>query len=176
MAADPPDRRRVLKLATCAAGGGIGAATLGPIARFLGDPAGRVTVTSPTTPLDVGDAGLVRVGGPPVRVDVVAPLVRDGWSSAQQVVLGAAWLRRTGPETVEALSAVCPHLGCAVAWDGEHQRYVCPCHKSLFGPDGGLLEGESPRGLDPLPIEVKGGRLQLTWQRFRIGASTRELA
>jgi Rieske Fe-S protein len=176
MAVDPPDRRRFLKLATCAVGGGVGVAALAPLGRFLADPAGKITVTSPTTPLDVGAATILRVGEPPTKVDVVAPIVRDAWSAAQQVVLGAAWLRRTGPDTVEALSAVCPHLGCAVGWDGGRGAYVCPCHETLFAPSGEVQHGPSPRGLDPLPVTIQDGRLQLTWTRYRIGTANREPA
>lgn len=35
-----------------------------------------------------------------------------------------------------ALSALCSHLGCPVAWNPADQRFHCPCHESTFDPDG----------------------------------------
>jgi Rieske Fe-S protein len=171
-----PDRRRFLKIATCALGGGVGLVLVAPAIRLAIDPAGQTTVTSPTEPLDVGSLDRFKLGQPPRRVDVVAPLVKDAWITSRNVVLGAAWLRRTAPDRVEAVSAVCPHLGCAIAWDDTQRNYLCPCHDSRFSVEGNRLTGPSERGLDPLPVAIKDGRLQLTWLRFKSGGGTRELA
>ena len=45
-----------------------------------------------------GPADRVQIGGPPRRFEVVAPMVKDAWTSAQNVVLGAARIRRTAPD------------------------------------------------------------------------------
>ncbi|MGE3547358.1 MAG: ubiquinol-cytochrome c reductase iron-sulfur subunit, partial [Kofleriaceae bacterium] len=142
--------------------------------RLLGSPAGDVTVTSPRDPLDLGPVERFTVGPAPRRVEVVAPMLKDGWTSARNVVLGAAWVRRTAPQKVDAFSAVCPHLGCAVGWDAGAGNYLCPCHDSRFAAAGDRLTGPSERGLDPLPVQIKDGRLQLTWVRYRPGRATRE--
>ena len=31
-----------------------------------------------------------------------------------------------------ALSSTCPHLGCQVRWEGQNNRYFCPCHNGTF--------------------------------------------
>ena len=103
---------------------------------------------------------------------VLAPVVKDAWTSANNVVLGAAWLVRTTPEKVEAFSAVCPHLGCAIGW--ENDGFLCPCHESRFAATGEKQTGPSERGLDPLPVAIQGDRLQLTWIRYKLGQSSRE--
>ena len=168
------DRRRFLKVATCAIGGGVGLAVGVPVLTLLADPAGKVTVTTPTAPLDLGPAEQFRAGAEPRRVDIIAPIVKDAWMAARNVVLGAAWVRRTAPDKIVALSAVCPHLGCAVGWDAGAGNFLCPCHDSRFSPEGGKLTGPSERGLDELPLAVVEGRLQLTWVRYKIGSTSRE--
>jgi menaquinol-cytochrome c reductase iron-sulfur subunit len=169
---DDPDRRKFLKVATCAIGGGLGLAAGIPAVKLLLDPTGKQIVTTPKEPLDLGPADRLRVGGPPRRFDVIAPVVQDAWTSATNVVLGAAWLRRTAPDKIEAFSGTCPHLGCAIGWEGD--GFLCPCHDSRFTASGEKQTGPSERGLDPLPIEIKGDRLQLTWIRYKLGQSNRE--
>ncbi len=171
-----PDRRRFLQIATCAIGGGVGLVAVAPVLRLVGAPAGQQTVTAPTDPLDVGNADQFKVGQPPRRVDVIAPVVQDAWSASHDVVLGAAWVRRTQDGKIEAFSAVCPHLGCAVGWDPAAGNYLCPCHDSRFDISGNRMTGPAERGLDPLPVEIKDGRLQLRWVRYKMGGTGRETA
>jgi quinol---cytochrome c reductase iron-sulfur subunit, bacillus type len=168
------DRRKFLKVATCAIGGGVGLAVVGPVLTLLAEPAGKITVTTPSAPLDLGPAENFRAGNEPHKVDIVAPVIQDAWTSARNVVLGAAWVRRTAPDRLLALSAVCPHLGCAIGWDAGAGNFLCPCHDSRFSPTGDKLTGPSERGMDELPLEIKDGRVQLTWVRFKTGQSTRE--
>ncbi len=176
MGEGPPDRRRFLKVATCALGGGVGVVATVPVLGLLADPSGKQTVTASSDPFDLGPLARFAIGAPPTRVEIVAPIVKDAWSAARDVVLGAAWVRRTAPTKVEALSAVCPHLGCAVGWDDKQSDYLCPCHDSRFNPDGARTTGPSERGLDPLPVKIVGERLELTWVRYKLGQTSREPA
>lgn len=43
--------------------------------------------------------------------------------------------------TVHKLSAVCPHLGCIVAWNSTEQTWDCPCHGSRFSAEGRVYQG-----------------------------------
>jgi menaquinol-cytochrome c reductase iron-sulfur subunit len=167
------DRRTFLKLATCGLGAGVGLAVGIPTLSLVIDPAGQRTVTTPKEPIDLGDPA--RVGPTWQRVDVVAPVVRDAWTAARDVLLGAAWVRKRA-DKLEALSAVCPHLGCAVGWQAEKKSFFCPCHDSAFSENGEHGAGPAKRGLDPLPIEVRDGRLRLTWIRYKLDTGTREPA
>jgi Rieske Fe-S protein len=176
--AEDPDRRRFLKTATCALGGGLGLVIAAPALRLVVAPSELSTVVTPTAPIDVGPADGLRVGAPWRRVDVVAPVVKDAWTTARDVVLGAAWVRRPSDGKLEALSATCPHLGCAVGWQPDDKSFLCPCHDSRWSDAGELVANTGPakRGLDPLPIEVKDGRLRLTWVRYKLDTATREPA
>lgn len=63
----------------------------------------------------------------------------------------------------QVLSAICPHEGCEVAWEQNRNRFSCPCHESYFAADGARISGPSPRGLDPLPMRVQDGKLQVQY-------------
>jgi Rieske Fe-S protein len=173
MSEDDPDRRKFLKLATCGLGGVVGIAATAPAISLLVAPASRQTVSTPKDPVDLGDAEIAKAWADWRKVDVVAPEVRDGWTTARNVVLGAAYVRANGAQ-FEAVSGVCPHLGCPVGWDG--RAFLCPCHDSKFATNGDRETGPSLRGLDPLPIEVKDGRLRLTWIRYKLDTASREPA
>jgi menaquinol-cytochrome c reductase iron-sulfur subunit len=176
MGDDDPDRRKFLKLATCGVGGAVGLAAAIPALSLVIAPSRRKTVTTPRDPIDIGDAGML---GPEWRkVDVIAPEVRDAWVTARNVLLGAAWIRKPDKsDKIDALSGVCPHLGCPVGWDVAKKTFLCPCHNSHFGSHGETLgDGPAKRGLDPLPIEVRNGRLRLTWITYKLDIPTREPA
>jgi menaquinol-cytochrome c reductase iron-sulfur subunit len=170
----PPDRRRFLKVATCALGGGVGIAVVVPAVSYLLHPVGRRTVTAAAEPIDA--IAVAALGQQPVRVPLVARSVRDAWSSSNDAPLGAAWVRRDERGDVHALSSVCPHLGCAVAFEPGANAFRCPCHESAFALNGDRRSGPSERGLDPLPLTVENGRVKITWVRYRAGGTDREPA
>ncbi|MGY5115278.1 FAD-dependent oxidoreductase [Streptomyces sp. 900105755] len=49
---------------------------------------------------------------------------------------------------LQAVSAVCTHLGCLVAFNRAEQAWECPCHGSRFAPDGRILQGPAVKPLD----------------------------
>jgi glycine/D-amino acid oxidase-like deaminating enzyme/nitrite reductase/ring-hydroxylating ferredoxin subunit len=51
--------------------------------------------------------------------------------------------------TVHRRSAVCPHLGCIVAWNPSASTWDCPCHGSRFDKFGAVINGPSPKDLNP---------------------------
>jgi len=177
---DPPPpasdatRRRFLQVATCAVGGGVGAALLVPVARLVGHTVGTVVVSAPTDPIDAIAAD--QVGALPVRVPLVAARVQDAYASTANVVLGAAWLRRGKDGQIAALSSVCPHKGCAIGFAEGAQRFECPCHSATFDLDGNRLSGPAERGLDPLPVIIERGRVKVTWVRYQNGGADRKPA
>jgi glycine/D-amino acid oxidase-like deaminating enzyme/nitrite reductase/ring-hydroxylating ferredoxin subunit len=96
-------------------------------AHFVGD---RLRRPAPATLDDLqpgGDGQLLEVGG--------------------ELVAAA----RDADGTVHALSPVCTHLGCRVAWNRAERSWDCPCHGSRFGVDGRVLQGPATRPLgEPL--------------------------
>lgn len=46
-----------------------------------------------------------------------------------------------------ALDRRCTHLGCLVKWDEGEKRFLCPCHRSLYGSKGEVLRGPALKPL-----------------------------
>ncbi len=58
-----------------------------------------------------------------------------------------------------ALWQQCTHLGCTVPWIEGESRFHCPCHSSIFTPDGEIISGPAPRPMDIFPIEIIDGEV-----------------
>jgi Rieske Fe-S protein len=164
------ERRSFLKIVGGALMSALGAALAVPAAIFYTGPARQQREAD--APADAGP--LMRLPeNTPVRVALLAKRRLDAWTAFTDVTLGAAWLVRRGNE-VKAFSSVCPHAGCSVDWDAQKSCFACPCHGSEFAPDGARRDGPSPRGMDPLAVEVKDGRVFVAYKRFRQGVPDRE--
>ena len=57
---------------------------------------------------------------------------------------------------IVALSRVCTHLGCLVAYSESRGKLVCPCHAAEFNLDGKVLAGPAPRALEPVAVTIEG--------------------
>lgn len=63
-----------------------------------------------------------------------------------------------------ALSSTCPHLGCQVHWEGQNNRFFCPCHNGAFDPSGKAIAGppaEAGQSLLRYPLKVENGLLYI---------------
>jgi menaquinol-cytochrome c reductase iron-sulfur subunit len=84
------------------------------------------------------------------------------------------WAVKTSDTAVAVFSPVCTHLGCQVGWDPASQRFVCPCHNSIFTQDGAVVSGPAPRALDQLPSKVKDGVLSVQWVDYTPGIPAKQ--
>jgi glycine/D-amino acid oxidase-like deaminating enzyme/nitrite reductase/ring-hydroxylating ferredoxin subunit len=57
---------------------------------------------------------------------------------------------RDATGTLHEKSAVCPHLGCIVAWNPAEKSWDCPCHGSRFDKFGDVINGPANTGLTRL--------------------------
>jgi len=56
-------------------------------------------------------------------------------------------LYRDDEGTLHRMSAVCPHKGCIVQWNGGEKSWDCPCHGSRFSCTGKVLNGPTSKDL-----------------------------
>lgn len=55
-------------------------------------------------------------------------------------------------DSLVALTATCPHLGCVVKWNDSEGKLDCPCHGAVFDTRGNVLSGPSPSPLASIPV------------------------
>jgi Rieske Fe-S protein len=153
---------------------------VGLVAVVVPSVAGLITFLAPLgrrakgTLIRVAAVDDIPADGIPRRFSVVAER-RDAWNRYPREPIGAVFLRRASADgRIEAVSSVCPHLGCAVDFRTKLGRYQCPCHNSTWHADGTRINPDaspSPRDLDGLQIEVKEGQVWVNYERFKSGTA-----
>ncbi|HIK46703.1 MAG TPA: ubiquinol-cytochrome c reductase iron-sulfur subunit [Leptolyngbyaceae cyanobacterium M65_K2018_010] len=57
-------------------------------------------------------------------------------------------------EQLRAVNARCTHSGCTVAWQGDRNRFICPCHGAQYAPDGTVISGPAPQALGTYAAKI----------------------
>ena len=136
----PPQRRKFLFIMLGGIGALIGAASAWPVFRFLSPSeagSGSDQVLMPRSDVVAGKAHFFQYRGKPAVV-----------------------LQPT-PGAFVALSAVCTHLGCVVAWQEQAGEFLCPCHGGRFSAEGIVLGGPPPKPLESLVVLLDGDQLKI---------------
>lgn len=81
----------------------------------------------------------------------------DGWKITSEK--STAWVVKQPDNQVVAFGPQCTHLGCAYHWEDAKGEFLCPCHSSLFAPDGKVVSGPAPRPLDRYQSKIQGNKL-----------------
>jgi menaquinol-cytochrome c reductase iron-sulfur subunit len=157
----------------------IGSATMGallsiPLIRYALYPVFAKTTSAPWSKL--GNKNQYASISAPVRKTIDIEQV-NGWmkSVSRKPVYVTKGNRKGSLEGTEVLSAVCPHLGCDVPWNADAKKFMCPCHGSVFAPDGSLVQGPAQRGMDTLPIKTEEDVLMVRYEYFQALLSNKKL-
>jgi Rieske Fe-S protein len=93
-----------------------------------------------------------------------------GWGKFQSQ--RSVWITRKG-DSVKVFSGVCPHLGCSV--NTRADKFICACHGSEWDSEGATLAGPTPRGLDTLEVRVDNNKVNIRYQNFKQGVTSKEV-
>ncbi|MDD5302057.1 MAG: ubiquinol-cytochrome c reductase iron-sulfur subunit [Elusimicrobia bacterium] len=107
--------------------------------------------------VDLGRAGDFKAGSP--ALVEFTQRRRDAWVTSER--RSSAWVATADGKSFTAFDPRCTHLGCPYRWDAGSERFVCPCHTAVFGPDGHVISGPAPRPLDQYQTKVAGNRLMI---------------
>ena len=123
----------------------------------------------------VGLGGLALLEGIWIVTDFLKPRKRQDADKAVETLIIAGPIENFDPGSVTAfqqgkfylarledggflaLYRECTHLGCTVPWIGAEERFVCPCHASVFDISGKVLSPPAPRPLDTFAVRIENG-------------------
>ena len=77
--------------------------------------------------------------------------------SVNAYVQGRFYLVRLEDGGFLALSRTCTHLSCTVPWVEDENRFMCPCHSSVFDIKGDVIDPPAPRAMDLFDVRIEGG-------------------
>lgn len=66
--------------------------------------------------------------------------------------------------TIRALSGICTHLGCILKPDNQTASLDCPCHRTVFGWDGGVRQYQlksRPANLPAIQSRIRDGQVEV---------------
>lgn len=121
--------------------------------------------------LGIAAAGLISLIRPVIKFlssdedRLSSPLVHV----QRQLNVGSDWENVTGTRVwvkrdeagYLAIRGTCTHLGCEVRYLPEKKEWQCPCHGSIFDPDGRIISGPAREPLPHVAVTVQKDGLMI---------------
>jgi menaquinol-cytochrome c reductase iron-sulfur subunit len=147
-------RRQFLSYTLGGAGAFMGAGMILPMVRFAVDPI--LQKKAGGTWIKVVEAN--KITNEPQEFKFQIHQV-DGWYISDPEL--TAWISKDPQGKPFALSPICKHLGCTIAWNTEkNNEYVCPCHGAHYTQEGKNLV-VAPKPLDEYQLKVENDWIYL---------------
>lgn len=140
-------RRQFLNYTLTGVGGFMAAGMLSPMLGMAVDP-----LLTKSKSGDLANAGFAvdDLTNEPQRVEWKVDQV-DAWYESE--VTKTAYVYKDDKGEIVALSPICKHLGCMIAWEGSEkfpEQFYCPCHGGRYTKNGINIPGTPP----PAPLDV----------------------
>jgi cytochrome b6-f complex iron-sulfur subunit len=97
-----------------------------------------------------------------ITVDLTQSAYSDLGSIGGFAHKGEIIIIRSAESTYIALSNVCTHNGCKVAYDHSATQLICPCHASKFTTNGSVVSGPATAALKTYSVSLSGTTLSIT--------------
>lgn len=109
-----------------------------------------------------GFAAFVKENADVVKEFVAKRIAKEKLNSLAELSAGEAKVVKYEGESIalykdesgaiHAVSPVCTHAKCIVAWNRAEKSWDCPCHGARYSPDGEVLTGPASRGLEKVEL------------------------
>ncbi|MBC8044154.1 MAG: ubiquinol-cytochrome c reductase iron-sulfur subunit [Rhizobacter sp.] len=139
------NRRGFLGKIVAALGALFGLSVIYPIARYIYPPDKKVVEEN-------ADSAVVG------KLAELAPNTAKNYKFNGKAV----FVLNQGNETLAAMSAVCTHLGCNVAWKSDEKVVFCSCHGARYDLEGKKISGPQPADLQPYTAKVQDGNIVIS--------------
>ncbi|WP_319502381.1 Rieske (2Fe-2S) protein [uncultured Draconibacterium sp.] len=100
--------------------------------------------------------------GSDLTIDLSSSTYADLGTVGGFVYAGNIMIFRTAESTYLALSKICTHQGCTVAYNHDATQVQCPCHNSHYTTAGAVIDGPAPASLKKYSVVKNGDILTIS--------------
>lgn len=97
-----------------------------------------------------------------LTIDLTSSTYADLGDVGGFVYEGDIMIFRTGESSFLALSKICTHQGCTVAYNHSDGNILCPCHSSRFTTAGAVINGPATASLKKYSVQKNGDILTIS--------------
>jgi cytochrome b6-f complex iron-sulfur subunit len=97
-----------------------------------------------------------------IDIDLSLPANSSLKNTGGSIIKQGIIIINTGGGKYIALSSVCTHQGCTVAYNSSADQIQCPCHGSVYTTSGSVVSGPAPTALKSYHVGVNGNMLSIS--------------
>lgn len=101
-------------------------------------------------------------GNPKLTANLDSELTTVGSSKIQNNIILVRTAAGNEAASFVALTAICTHEHCIVGYQSSQNRFVCPCHGSIYDISGAVLQGPAPAALAKYTVSINNNILTVS--------------